>query len=78
MKQNAKVEIGQRFQSLGLTGKPTGAYEVQEIFRSRVDRLDYARIVDLTDSSHTKVFALAALANPRHFLPMPRTASEVD
>jgi hypothetical protein len=70
MKHSAKIEIGQRFRSIGVTGKPTGAYEVQALFRSRVDRLDYARIVDLSDSSHTKVYAIAALANPRHFLPM--------
>lgn len=71
MKHSATIEIGQRFRSIGVTGKQTGAYEVQAIFRSQVDRLDYARIVDLSDSSHTKVFAIAALANPRHFLPMP-------
>lgn len=76
MKQIAKVEIGQRFQSIGLTGKPTGAYEVQALFRSRVDRLDYARIVDLSDSTHTKVFAVAALVNPRHFVPMPLVGVE--
>ncbi len=71
MKQNEKIEIGQRFRSIGVTGKPTGAYEVQALFRSRVDRLDYARIVDLNDSSNTKVFAIGALANPRHFQPLP-------
>ncbi|HEX6840505.1 MAG TPA: hypothetical protein VF113_03215 [Stellaceae bacterium] len=74
MKHSATIEIGQRFRSIGVTGKPTGAYEVQALFRSQVDRLDYARIVDLSDSSHTKVFAIAALANPRHFLPMPPSA----
>jgi hypothetical protein len=76
MKYSAKIEIGQRFRSIGVTGKPTGAYEVQALFRSRVDRLDYARIVDLNDSSHTKVFAIDALVNPRHFLPMPPANAE--
>ena len=76
MKQSAKIEIGQRFQSIGVTGKPTGAYEVQALFRSRVDRLDYARIVDLSDRRHTKVFAIAALVNPRHFLPMTPSKPE--
>lgn len=71
MKRVAKIEVGQRFRSIGVTGKPTGTYEVQALFRSSVDRLDYARIVDLSDNRHTKVFAIAALVNRRHFLPMP-------
>jgi hypothetical protein len=75
MKRVAKIEIGQRFRSLGLTGKITGSYEVQALFHSSIDRRDYARIVDLSDRSRTTVFALGALVDARNFLPMP-SASE--
>jgi hypothetical protein len=71
MKCVATIEIGQRFRSIGVTGKLTGAYEVQALFRSSIDRLDYARIVDLSDRSCTKVFGLGTLVDPRNFLPMP-------
>ena len=71
MKRVGKVEVGQRFRSLGVTGKVTGFYEVQALFRSSVDRLEYARVVDVSDRSRTKVFGLDALVSPRHFLPMP-------
>jgi len=71
MKCFSKIEVGQRFSSVGLTGKITGSYEVKELFRSTIDRRDYARIVDISDPSHTKVFALAALVDPRNFLPLP-------
>jgi hypothetical protein len=71
MKRVAKVEIGQRFRSLGVTGKVTGFYEVQALFRSSVDRLEYARVVDVSDRSNTKVFGVGALVSQRHFLPLP-------
>jgi hypothetical protein len=70
MKRVAKIEVGQRFRSVGLTGKMTGSYEVQELFRSSIDRRDYVRIVDVSDRRRTKVFALGALVDPRNFLPM--------
>jgi len=71
MKRVPKIEIGQRFRSLGVTGKVTGFYEVQALFRSSIDRLDYARVVDVGDPTRTKVFGVGALVSPRHFLPMP-------
>jgi len=71
MKHLAKIEVGQRFSSVGLTGKITGSYEVQDLFRSAIDRRDYVRIVDIADRRRTKVFALGALIDPRNFLPMP-------
>jgi hypothetical protein len=71
MKRATKVEIGQRFRSLGVTGQVTGFCEVQSLFRSSIDRLDYARVVDVSDRSRTKVFGIAALTSPHHFLPMP-------
>ena len=70
MKRVAKIEIGQRFHSIGVAGKVIGLYEVQALFRSSIDRHDYARIVDVSDRSRTKVFALGALVDPRNFLPM--------
>jgi hypothetical protein len=71
MKRAAKIEIGQRFGSLGVGGKITGFYEVQALFRCNLDRLDYARIVDVGDRHHTKVLALGAMVDTRHFMPMP-------
>ena len=70
MKHLAKIEVGQRFRSVGVTGKITGSYEIQALFRSGIDRRDYARIVDVSDRSHTKVFALGALIDRRNFVPM--------
>jgi hypothetical protein len=78
MKRFAKIEIGQQFRSVGLTGKMTGAYEGQALFRSSIDRREYARIVDVSDRRRTKVFALGALVDPRSFLPMASSEDRPD
>jgi len=71
MKRVAQIEIGQRFGAVGSGGKITRFYEVRSLFRSSLDSLCYARIVDVGDRHHTKVFALAAMADGRRFMPLP-------
>ncbi len=69
MKQPPVVEIGQRFQSVGtLTGEPIFTYEVQAIFRSRVDQVEYARLVRVDERTQQKS---VATENPRIFIPLP-------
>lgn len=68
MKRVTKVAVGQRFRSIGVTGKPTYAYEVQVTFRSSVDQRDYVRLVEIADPTRTKTLALATLQDPRHFV----------
>ena len=68
MKRMSKVTVGQRFRSIGVTGKPTYAFEVQMTFRSSVDQREYARLVELADPTRTKTLALATLQDPRHFV----------
>jgi hypothetical protein len=68
MKRLSKVAVGQRFRSIGVTGKPTYAFEVQMTFRSSVDQREYARLVEIADPTRTKTLALATLQDPRHFV----------
>lgn len=68
MKRITKVTVGQRFRSIGVTGKPTYAFEVQMTFRSSVDQRDYVRLVELADPTRTKTLVLSALTDPRHFV----------
>ena len=68
MKRLSKVAVGQRFRSIGVTGKPTYAFEVQMTFRSSVDQREYARLVEIADPTRTKTLALATLHDPRHFV----------
>jgi hypothetical protein len=72
MKRIVKVEPGQKFRSIGVTGMTTYAYEVEAVFRSNIDQHDYARLVDLVDRTHTKTIALSTVLDLRHFLPMPQ------
>ena len=71
MKRISKVAVGQRFRSIGVTGKPTYTFEVQTTFRSNVDQRDYVRLVELTNPTRTKTLALATLHDPRHFVAIP-------
>lgn len=71
MKRVNKVQMGQRFRSIGVTGRPTYVYEVQAMFRSNVDQHDYARLVETVDRTRTKTICLATLMDPRHFVPLP-------
>jgi hypothetical protein len=71
MKNHPKVEVGQCFQSLGaVTLAPVFTYRVAQLFQSKVDHVEYARLVQVDDPSRTKSVAAAALLNPRHFKPV--------
>jgi hypothetical protein len=71
MRQAAVVAIGQRFQSIGtLSRAPIYIYEVQDVFRSRVDQLEYARLALIDDRTYQKSVATAALLNRRLFIPL--------
>ena len=78
MKRIVKIEVGQKFRSIGVTGRPTYAYEVQAIFRSSIDQRDYARLVEILDRTRTKTIALATLLDPRHFQPLLEQADGQD
>ncbi|HYM27766.1 MAG TPA: hypothetical protein VET66_06435 [Steroidobacteraceae bacterium] len=71
MKRISKVQVGQKFRAIGVTGKPTYTYEVQAMFRSNIDEHDYARLVEMIDQTRTKTTAVATLMDPRHFVPLP-------
>ena len=68
MRQFKKVEIGQRFQSIGVvTGAPASTYEVQSVFRSRIDHREYARLADIDDPTAIKSITVSTLLNARQF-----------
>ena len=71
MKRINKVQVGQKFRAIDVTGKPTYAYEVQAMFRSSIDQHEYARLVELVDRTRTKTIAVATLMDPRDYVPMP-------
>ena len=71
MKRISKVAVGQRYRSIGVTGKPTYTFEVQTTFRSSVDQREYVRLVEVADPTRTKTLALATLQDPRHFVAIP-------
>lgn len=75
MKRISKVQVGQRFRAIGVTGKPTYTYEVQAMFRSNIDEHDYARLVEMIDQTRTKTIAVATLMDPRHFTLLPADGS---
>jgi hypothetical protein len=76
MKRVTRIEVGQRFQSIGtITGAPAFTYEVQAVFTSKVDRLLYARLVAVDDKTLTKSVVSAILYNPRHFIPVAAVGS---
>jgi len=70
-KQRTKVEIGQQYQSVGtVTGTPVFTYRVADLFKSKVDHVEYARLSQIGDPSRSKSVAAAVLLNPRHFIPV--------
>jgi len=76
MKQRGTVEVGQKYQSVGtITGTPVFTYRVAHLFESKVDHVEYARIVQIGDPSRMKSVASHVLLNPRHFLPVEGEAS---
>lgn len=71
MKQHTKVEVGQHYQSLGaVTRAPVFTYRVAQLFQSKVDHIEYARLVQVDDPSRSKSVAATALLNPRQFKPV--------
>lgn len=71
MKQRLKVEVGQRYQSVGtITGAPVFTYRVAELFQSKVDKMEYARLEQVDEPSRSKSIAAAALLNTRHFIAL--------
>jgi hypothetical protein len=75
MKRMEKIEIGQRFQSIGtVTRAPAFTYEVKALFRSKVDDVDYARLVQIGEPTQQKSISAAMLRNPRHFVPVASPA----
>jgi len=71
VKQRTKVEVGQRYRSVGtITGTPVFTYRVAELFFSKVDKVEYARLEQTDEPSRTKSIAAAALLNTRHFIPV--------
>ena len=69
MKQRLKVEVGQRYQSVGtVTGAPVFTYRVAELFLSKVDKVEYARLEQVDEPSRSKSIAAQALLNTRHFI----------
>ncbi len=68
MRRFKNVEVGQRFRSIGvITGTPTSTYEVQSVFRSRIDQREYARLADIDDPTLTKSITVSTLLNARQF-----------
>jgi hypothetical protein len=68
MRRLRKVEIGQRFQSIGaITRAPASTYQVQSLFRSQIDQLEYARLAAIDDPTIIKSIGLSTLLNPRQF-----------
>src|SRR5258708_14534967 len=71
MKRINKVQVGQRFRAIGVTGKPTYAYEVEAMFRSNIDEHDYARLVEIVHRTRTKTIAVATPMDPPDYGPLP-------
>ena len=68
MKIQPKVEVGQRYQSLGaVTRAPVFTYRVAQLFQSKFDNVEYARLEQVGDPTRSKSIAASALLNPRYF-----------
>jgi len=77
MRKHLTVEVGQRFQSIGtVSGAPMFIYRVDKLFQSRVDGVEYARLVQVDDPSRCKSVAAAVLLNARQFIPVVAEASD--
>ena len=75
MRKHLTVEVGQRFQSIGtVSGAPMFTYRVDKLFQSRVDGVEYARLVQVDDPSRCKSVAAAVLLNARQFVPVAAEA----
>jgi hypothetical protein len=71
MKPQPKVEVGQCYQSLGaVTRAPVFTYRVAQLFQSKFDKVDYARLEQVGDPTRSKSIAATALLNPRYFKPV--------
>jgi hypothetical protein len=66
MAQLRTLEIGQRFRGLASTpGRWMPTWEVAEIFTSRIDGVEYARVRAVNDPGREKTIAVSALLDPR-------------
>ena len=71
MKKLLKVEIGQHYQSVGAVTKAAAfTYRVDNLFRSKIDNVEYAQLVQIGDPSRRKSVASSALLNARQFIPV--------
>ncbi len=77
MKKTLKVEIGQHYQSVGAVTKAAAfTYRVDNLFRSKIDNVEYAQLVQIGDPSRRKSVASSALLNARQFLPVEHALPE--
>jgi hypothetical protein len=77
MKTQPKVEVGQRYQSLGaVTRAPVFTYRVAQLFESKFDHVEYARLEQVDDPTRSKSIAATALLNPRYFKPVDGQISD--
>jgi hypothetical protein len=66
MAQLHTVEVGQRFRGLASTpGRWMPTWEVREVFVSRIDGVEYARVAAVDDPGREKTIAVSALLDPR-------------
>jgi hypothetical protein len=66
------IEIGRRFQEAqrGYLGKPAPLWIVEDVFRTPVDALGYARLTCVADPTQRKTLSVAVLSDRRRFLPI--------
>jgi hypothetical protein len=66
MARSRSIEVGQRYRALAsVPGRWTPTWEVLEVFRSPIDRIDYARVCAVDDPARVKTIAVSALLDPR-------------
>jgi hypothetical protein len=77
MAQSRTVEVGQRFRGLASTpGRWMPTWEVKEVFTSRIDGVEYARVAAVDDPAREKTIAVSALLDPRLHVAEPRAEQD--
>jgi hypothetical protein len=71
MTNDTTIRIGSRYRPADGRPLSTTAWEVLEVFRSRVDNVLYARIAMVGDPSRMKTLSVATLEDTRHFIAEP-------
>jgi hypothetical protein len=71
MTNDTTTRVGTRYRAADGRPLSTTAWEVLEVFRSRVDNVLYARIAMVGDPSRMKTLSVAALEDTRHFIAEP-------